>query len=563
MTAESTEPKVAVVIPTYNRPELLQRTLAALGAQDYPTGQIAVVVADDGSEEDVRAVFEQWDPPFAKHYLRQDHDGFGAGRARNMGASSIAGDVVVFLDSDAIVRPDFVRRHAAWHVANDNLVVIGGRTQLKGADLDSEALARGSVDLGEATAPNERNDFRSVLSRRTSGFESTDEGYRALVSSNVSLSSRLFAVSGGFDPRFRRWSGEDTELGWRLWQAGARFIDDSENLIFHQIDADTAGGIEGRQQARELNMGLLVSLIPQRFYRKGMPEPPPEVPKFSVVVHDLTSGAPRAIWRAMLNQTLPDFELIFVAEPQDHDPFAGAAEGERRIHFAGDADLAVSMSRGEYLVFFDGHGAPSRTLLQNLRKRLDQRPASVGMTFGIQTPEGPHNRLIDIADLETSWDAGLPLAMAVRRRPLIQLLNSGDDLAGALTTMRESDAMMHQSLTLAALPGAEPSSRPEAFTFDPAPRAQMKEAVRLGVGPTLRVGARLARRRLRPAAPEKGPSDRQPPEGKKPGIRYVGWVGKDNLGDEAMLEATATLLNWGDLDVRGEASDLLLLGGGT
>ncbi len=43
----------------------------------------------------------------------------------------------------------------------------------------------------------------------------------------------------------------------------------------------------------------------------------------------------------------------------------------------------------------------------------------------------------------------------------------------------------------------------------------------------------------------------------------MGWVGKDNLGDEAMLDATRDLLPWGEIDVRGEAKDLLLLGGGT
>jgi polysaccharide pyruvyl transferase WcaK-like protein len=43
----------------------------------------------------------------------------------------------------------------------------------------------------------------------------------------------------------------------------------------------------------------------------------------------------------------------------------------------------------------------------------------------------------------------------------------------------------------------------------------------------------------------------------------VGWVGKDNLGDEAMLDATRKLMPWGEIEVRGEARDLLLLGGGT
>jgi polysaccharide pyruvyl transferase WcaK-like protein len=40
-------------------------------------------------------------------------------------------------------------------------------------------------------------------------------------------------------------------------------------------------------------------------------------------------------------------------------------------------------------------------------------------------------------------------------------------------------------------------------------------------------------------------------------------VGKDNLGDEAMLEAARRILPWGEIEARGEARDLLLLGGGT
>jgi hypothetical protein len=196
-----------------------------------------------------------------------------------------------------------------------------------------------------------------VLTRRTSRLQSTDEGYRAFVSSNVSLRASLFSSTGGFDPRFRWWGSEDSEYGWRLWQAGATFIADEAARIFHQTDADTAGGDEGRQQARELNRGLLTSLVPQRFYRKGMPEPPPEVPKFSVLIHDIPSGAPQAWWRSMVGQTLPDFEIIFLADGAEHDPFAGGAEGERRISFIDDLGAAVEATRGEYLLVLDGHSA--------------------------------------------------------------------------------------------------------------------------------------------------------------------------------------------------------------
>lgn len=563
MASDSAQKRIAVVIPAYNRASLLARTLSALTPQDYPADLLTVVVADDGSTEDIEGLVSRWETPFNKAYVRQDHEGFGAGRARNLGASSVESDVLVLLDSDGIVGPDFVTRHAQWHLANDMAVVVGGRAQLVGAALSEMALARGDVDLEAASSDQGAGDFRSVLSRRTSGFASTDEGYRAFVSSNISLPTPLFEAAGGFDPRFRRWSGEDTELGWRLWQLGARFVDDSGNRIFHQTDADTAGGQEGRQRARELNMGLLASLIPQRFYRKGMPEPPPEVPKFSVIIHDLPPGAALATWRAMLAQTLPDFELVFVADPEDHDPFAGAAEGERRIHFAPDVAQAIAVSKGEYVVFLDGHGAPSRTLLQNLRKRLDQRPGSVGLGFGIDTPDGEHSRRADIEALEEAWGVELPLALALRLRPLILRLDQEPDPASALRSLRADVSMLHQNLTLMSLPGSHRSPRPEVFTFTKTPKSQIKEALRLGVGPTLRVGARLAKGRLRPDQASLPRSSSGPPGETRPGIRYVGWVGKENLGDEAMLGATASLLDWGDVAVRGEASDLLLLGGGT
>ncbi len=387
MSVDPSLPRLAIVIPAYNRTDVLAKTLGALSAQDYPAASLTVVVADDGSSEDVKAVVDAWQPPFSKLYVRQDHDGFGAGRARNLGAHAVPSDVIIFLDSDALVSTDFASKHAAWHVDDPKSVVIGGRVHLSSTDLSVEQLEVGGVDFTTQSFET-RGDFRSVLTRRTSRLQNTDEGYRAFVSSNVSLPTSLFESTGGFDARFRWWGSEDSEFGWRLWQAGATFVADETARIYHQIDSDTAGGEEGRQQARELNRGLLASLVPQRFYRKGMPEPPPEVPKFSVLVHDIPEAAPKAWWRSMIGQTLPDFELVFLANGAEHDPFAGAAEGERRISFVEDLESAIEASRGEYLLFLDGHAAPGPSLLQNLRKRLDDRPTATGLTYRHRDPDG-------------------------------------------------------------------------------------------------------------------------------------------------------------------------------
>lgn len=520
--------RAAVVIPVYNRVGVLERTLAALSTQRHR--DLVVVVADDGSTDDVAGLFDRWEPPFQKVYVNQPHDGFGAARARNLGARSVAADVLIFLDSDGLTMPDFVERHLSRQAKAPGAVVIGRRIHLRGAGIDPADLAAG-VDL--TRLPQEaRGDFRSVLARRTSRLERTDEGYRAFVSSNASVPATLFESTGGFDERFRWWGSEDTEFGWRLWQTGADFIDDRDNPIYHQLDADTSGGDEGRQRARELNRGLLVSLVPHRFYRKGVPDPVPEVPKFSVLVHDLPEGSAPEIWRGLTGQTEPDFEVIFIAEPRSHDPFAGAAAGERRVRFEPDPVTAAQGSRGEFIVFLGGHSAPRNSLLQNARVRLEKRLSASALTFGVGTPEGPLGRRADVQALVEKWGYELPTALVVRRRALMRSLRSGKNLKDALDAFA-ADAV-HTRQPLVAFPASTRQPRPTGFAY-----ANTKIQTR-------------ARAEEKPDLESTGH-----------GIRYVGWVGKDNLGDEAMLKAVVELMPWGDVAVRGEASDLLLLGGGT
>ena len=521
--------RAAVVIPVYNRIALLERTLAALGTQDHD--DLVVVVADDGSDDDIAGLVERWSPRFPKHYVRQERDGFGAGRARNLGAMSVDADVLIFLDSDGITSPDYVTRHVEWHRERPEAVVIGRRVHLTGAQLDPDELARG-VDLSRLRH-KARGDFRATLARRTSRFQRTDEGYRSFVSSNVSMPVELFRETGGFDERFRWWGSEDTEFGWRLWQTGADFVDDQKNVIYHQLDEDTSGGDEGRERAREMNRGLLASLVPHRFYRKGVPDLTPEVPKFSVLVHDLPRGAAPEFWTGLNEQTEPDFDVIFLAAGEDHDPFAGAAAGERRIGFESDAVSAVAKSRGEFVVFLGGHAAPRNSLLQNARVRLERRPAVPSLTFGVSTPDGPYGRSSDIASLTGAWDYELPTALAVRRRPLVRSLNRGKGLPDALAELASSG--IHTRQPLVSLPATQREDRPASFAYR-----------------TTRI------------APRERSHDEAPLESdERPGIRYVGWVGKDNLGDEAMLEAAVRLMPWGEVATRGEASHLLLLGGGT
>lgn len=84
---------VSVIIPTYNRSELLQRCLRSLVAADVPG--LEVIVVDDGGTDDSRSVCAAF-PQVT--YLWQENA--GPATARNLGASRSHGRYLAFIDSD-------------------------------------------------------------------------------------------------------------------------------------------------------------------------------------------------------------------------------------------------------------------------------------------------------------------------------------------------------------------------------------------------------------------------------------------------------------------------------
>ena len=555
----------AVVIPVYNRPDLLARTLAGL---ERSTRQVPVIVADDGSEADIASVVEA--SPLDVTLVRQEHDGNGAARARNLGASHAGDvDVLIFIDADCIPHPELVANHLAWHAASDVVVTIGRRVHVRVADVPVEAIASGSADLDRRvqTGFSGRPDFRTVLQRRTARLTAGDEAFRTFVSSNVAVPRALFEATGGFADRFPHWGAEDTELGWRLWQEGAFFVPVEDAVIYHQLDEDEEGGYEGRKAARLLNDGTLATLIPHRFYRKPRRDVIYEVPKVSIVVH---APPPTLddLWSDVASQTAPDFELILVGCDERHEPMAGLLEGDPRVRLVDSLAAGIAGARGELLVTLHGSAALDHRFLARVVKHFHDRPTASSLTVGYTIPSDPPETYLtaeDAAWVDSGWEGELPVVTVARRRDWVKA--RALEPAKAWAEIRRLDRPDHLPQGLVWLPGVRTTPRPAGFVANRPTRAEMMRDLRSEPRRALKTVAKIVRSRSQ-GVPYSIPTARRArpepePEERRPHARYVGWVGYDNLGDEAMLEAARRLLPWADVEVSGNPRDLLILGGGT
>lgn len=93
--------KVSVIIPTYNRAELLPETIGSILAQTFRDFEIIVV--DDGSTDNTKEVVESFNSPSIR-YIYQANLGVSAARTTGIKASS--GEYIAFLDSDDIWLPE-------------------------------------------------------------------------------------------------------------------------------------------------------------------------------------------------------------------------------------------------------------------------------------------------------------------------------------------------------------------------------------------------------------------------------------------------------------------------
>ena len=94
-------PLVSIIIPTYNRSEIVPETLDSVAAQTMQNFE--VIVCDDGSTDDMESIVKNYDKRF--RILRLQHKGLPA-IARNAGIISARGQFLAFLDSDDVWMPE-------------------------------------------------------------------------------------------------------------------------------------------------------------------------------------------------------------------------------------------------------------------------------------------------------------------------------------------------------------------------------------------------------------------------------------------------------------------------
>lgn len=237
LNLEKADPKVSLVIASYNNPRALGLCLEGYRRQSFfetPGQSCQFILADDGSSDpEVEAVFRRFAEETGQPctFLQQDHKGWGKPRMLNWSVLEARADNLIFTDGDCIPHRHFIH----WHASNakPGSVQVGRRVDLMeklGPAITLEDVRRGSFNSalwllskvlkGEVDYGG-HGFYLGCLGSFAACFSSSP--HPTLLGSNFSMHKKDLIGLNGFDESFATPGiGEDTDLERRILLAGLK-----------------------------------------------------------------------------------------------------------------------------------------------------------------------------------------------------------------------------------------------------------------------------------------------------------------------------------------------------
>ncbi len=256
-----------IILPTFNRQELLKRTLASILAADAPSGMdVRVTVVDNNSKDQTKQIVEEFKPGFAGRLTYLFEGRAGKSFALNSGIAATTGELVGMIDDDEEIDKGWLLRAHSAFIENDIDFIGGPYVPRWGAErpawLPMDYLGViGWVDSGDEVRPYGA-DFPGIL-----------------MGGNIVIKRSVLSKAGPYSTRLGPTAklllrGEDDDMYHRLLAIGARGLYLPDLIVHHFIPAERLTKRYFRRWClwRGVGMGMLDRQHPQAVpYLFGVP----------------------------------------------------------------------------------------------------------------------------------------------------------------------------------------------------------------------------------------------------------------------------------------------------
>ncbi len=220
----TSDPRVSVVVVTYNNLELTKACLASIDAHSY-YGNLEVIVVDNASSDGTREYLAEWVSGASDRKIIANEQNKGFAAANNQGLATATGDYLVLLNNDTFVTPGWIRTLARHLERNRTIGLIGPVTNNIGNEAKID-ISYGNMDeMLTESAKYTRRHIGQLYPLRTAAFFC------------VMMPRAVYESVGGLDESFGRGFFEDDDYCRRIEQVGLRIVCAEDVFVHHHLSA--------------------------------------------------------------------------------------------------------------------------------------------------------------------------------------------------------------------------------------------------------------------------------------------------------------------------------------
>ena len=187
---KSSEIYFSVIVCIYNGKRTLKQALNSLVKQNYPKEKYEIILINDGSEDESEKICLSFIKENIKkypiiRYVRQENKGLS--QARNLGIALSKGEILAFIDQDAVADNKWIKNLANEFDVDQDLMVIGGKTEI----LNNQCWFA---------------NFIFIINYKTY------DNQIAIIGTNMAYRKKIFNKMGGFYKSFKHFGDESIFL---------------------------------------------------------------------------------------------------------------------------------------------------------------------------------------------------------------------------------------------------------------------------------------------------------------------------------------------------------------
>ena len=209
----------SIIVPVFNGGSSFHACVSSLLKLEYPKDKLQIILINDGSTDNTA----QWliDQKLPSYFTIVTHEkNMSRATARNSGLKNAKGDIIIFLDADMVIKPDFVKHHV-------------------NALSKPEVVAVSGLLLSDRKTPQTGLQYY-LYEYRKRGAKQFGENkpipFNYLITGNMSVTREAVNECGLFSEKYIGYGGEDTDYAIRLWVLypnGLRFSSKATSVHCH------------------------------------------------------------------------------------------------------------------------------------------------------------------------------------------------------------------------------------------------------------------------------------------------------------------------------------------